>query len=47
MGVNLPANGCQSTPGFGISKCKDKRCLTCPKSITEHKFKSNITQKKL
>ena len=36
----------QSTAGFGIFKCKDKRCLTCPKYNTEHKFKSNITQKK-
>ena len=37
--------GSQSFPGFGIFKCKDKRCITCPKYITEHKFKSNITQK--
>ena len=40
------ASGSQSTPGFSISKCKDKICLTCPKYITERKFKSSITYKK-
>ena len=35
------ANGSQSAPGFGIFKCKDKRCLTCPKYITEQKVKHN------
>ena len=39
------ANGSQSTLGFRIFKCKYKTCLTCPKYITEHKFKSNKTQK--
>ena len=32
------ANGSQHNPGFGIFQCKDKRCLTCPKYVTEHKF---------
>ena len=41
------ANGSQSTPGFGNFKCKDKRCLTCLKYITEHKCKSNIAQKNI
>ena len=40
------AIGSQSTPGFGIFKCKDKRCFTSPKYITEHNFKSNITKKR-
>ena len=31
------ANGIQSF-GFGIFKCKEKKCLTCPKYITEPKF---------
>ena len=39
------ANGSKSAPCFGYFKCKDKRYLTCPKYITEHKFYSNITQK--
>ena len=39
------ANGSQSSQGFGLFKCKDKRCLTCPKYINEHKCKSNTTQK--
>ena len=32
----------QPSPGFGIFKCKDKRCLTCAKYFTDHKFKCNI-----
>ena len=38
------ANGSHSIPGFRIIKCKDKRCLACPKYITEHQCKFSITK---
>ena len=43
--IYVSANGRQSLPGFGIFKCKDKRCVTCFKYITEHSFQSSIIQK--
>ena len=39
------ANGSQSTPGYGILKCKSKIYLTCPKLNVNPNFLSNVTQK--
>ena len=39
------ANISQSTPGYGILKCKNKRCLICPKPNTKTNFLSNVILK--
>ena len=36
-------SGSQSSPGYGILKCKNKRCLTCLKLNINTNFLSTVT----
>lgn len=39
------AKGSQSTLGYGVLKCKNKRCITCTKLNVNKNFLPNVTQK--
>ena len=43
---NSFAEGNFSDSGYVISRCKDKRCKTCPRLSTNNYFYSSITGKK-